>query len=236
MSVNQNTPGNNDKKKKVLTLGDRLKSGSGSRVNLDQDQVRQTFSHGRSKTVQVEIRKKRSGPQERTEEMKALGITSRPDSLKGLTSGEVDARLKAIKSAMRFKELQAPEQEFSEEEVESNGFSKPIIEEVILEENWGKEEVTKEILPSPSHPTSRPSQKPISSVIHNTRYMDAKKQTDAIKKQERQNQLDETKAAKDLKNTRSFSSETLETLETITIDLDPHKENHHHGYKKTITL
>ena len=44
--------------KKTLTLGGKK---LGIKAPGNKDQVRQSFSHGRSKTVAVEVRKKRSG-------------------------------------------------------------------------------------------------------------------------------------------------------------------------------
>lgn len=83
-------------KKKTLTLG------LGKRLELKRPadgQVQQSFTHGRTKTVEVEVKRKKLGS---TSDKVATPITDTdlPESLRGLTHGELDARLKAVKSAM----------------------------------------------------------------------------------------------------------------------------------------
>lgn len=82
--------------KKPLTL---LKGVAGKK-SLGTSQVRQSFSHGRSKTVTVEVKKKRSlfGT---TDGLLADTGEEKPEAtLSRLTSGEQDTRLKALKEAM----------------------------------------------------------------------------------------------------------------------------------------
>ena len=98
--------GNDQEPKKVLSLSGRgkleLKRGA------DQNQVRQSFSHGRSKTVAVEVKRKRisDGP----EPIPApVGTTTGPTPVarqggprpagRQLTADERDARLRALKGA-----------------------------------------------------------------------------------------------------------------------------------------
>ena len=49
--------------KKTLTLGKK----AGVKKTIGKDQVRQSFSHGRSKTVEVEVKRKRLPTSERVE-------------------------------------------------------------------------------------------------------------------------------------------------------------------------
>lgn len=85
-----------DCKKKTLTLG------LGKKLELKKPtdgQVQQSFTHGRTKTVEVEVKRKKLGGQ--TEKLSApVNESDLPESLRGLTHGELDARLKAVKSAM----------------------------------------------------------------------------------------------------------------------------------------
>jgi translation initiation factor IF-2 len=109
-----------EKEKKPLSLGKSL----GGKRPLGLNQVRQSFSHGRSKTVTVEVKKKRlfhqSGPDSETsgvspEAAAASQFFSTPSSAR-LTHGEQDTRLRALKEAMQtaaeealFSEKQAAE-------------------------------------------------------------------------------------------------------------------------------
>lgn len=109
-------------KKKTLTLG------LGKRLELKRTgdgQVQQSFTHGRTKTVEVEVkRKKLGGTVERAET--PVNDADLPENLRGLTHGELDARLKAVRSAM---EAQARLQErrsneaLENQEAEDSGFS-----------------------------------------------------------------------------------------------------------------
>lgn len=82
--------------KKPLTLSSKtltLKKGS------DNAHVRQSFTHGRSKTVTVEVKKKRVVlPGQKGKEQTADG---RPLSTTGLTPQQIEERLKAIHGAMQ---------------------------------------------------------------------------------------------------------------------------------------
>lgn len=93
---NQHEENDSQTEKKPLTL---LKGAVGKR-QLGTSQVRQSFSHGRSKTVTVEVKKKRSllgtkdnAPESPRED--AGGVFSR------LTTSEQDTRFKAFKEAMQ---------------------------------------------------------------------------------------------------------------------------------------
>jgi translation initiation factor IF-2 len=94
--------GGSEVKKKTLTLGKRL-----DLKRPTEGQVQQSFTHGRTKTVDVEVKRKKIGSQ--SEKMtEPVNEADLPESLRGLTHGELDARLKAVKSAL---EEQARQQE-----------------------------------------------------------------------------------------------------------------------------
>lgn len=90
-------------KKKTLTLGKKIEI----KKTVEKEQVKQSFAHGRSKTVEVEVRRKRA-PQ--ADKLLSVSLHDLPDSLKGLTHDEVDNRLKAVKSALIAQAQQAEEQ------------------------------------------------------------------------------------------------------------------------------
>src|ERR1700722_4718527 len=73
---------------------------------VESGKVKQNFTHGRSKSVTVEVRKTRTfaqGAQGNMVEVKAQGGFSTPggddDALRHLTPSEREARLKALKTA-----------------------------------------------------------------------------------------------------------------------------------------
>ncbi|MDR2417038.1 MAG: translation initiation factor IF-2 [Holosporales bacterium] len=83
--------------KKTLVLSRSL--GSGRRV-LDVGQVRQSFSHGRSKTVTVEVKRKRTLSSNTPSVAKELSSEDSARPL-GLTDQEWEMRLRVVKEAMR---------------------------------------------------------------------------------------------------------------------------------------
>ncbi len=94
--------GNDLVKKKTLTLGKRL-----DLKRPAEGQVQQSFTHGRTKTVDVEVKRKKIGSSNE-KIADPVNEADLPESLRGLTHGELDARLKAVKSAL---EEQARQQE-----------------------------------------------------------------------------------------------------------------------------
>lgn len=95
-----------NKEKKVLSLsGGTTGAGGGRKLELkprqaDAGQVRQSFSHGRSKTVQVEVKRKRAGDR--------AGDGRGGDGNSGiLTDNEREARLRALRGAIVEQEEQA---------------------------------------------------------------------------------------------------------------------------------
>ena len=100
--------------KKTLTLNKKLEL----KKVLGKDQVRQSFSHGRSKTVEVEVKRKRLSltdkpsealsnpsslevPQPSFVSSKQQPVTDSSKSAVKLTHGELETRLKALQEAMK---------------------------------------------------------------------------------------------------------------------------------------
>lgn len=98
--------------KKTLTLGKKLDL----KKTTDTDQVRQSFAHGRSKTVEVEVKRRRGLPvDEKTEnpspqatEDKEKG-RSPSDQQVRLTDKELATRLDALKKAKKREAIEAQE-------------------------------------------------------------------------------------------------------------------------------
>ena len=101
--------------KKTLTLGKKLdlkKAG-------DTDQVRQSFAHGRSKTVEVEVKRRRAlAADEKPEDTihtdaEQTAETNRPagdtDKQRRLTDKELAIRLEALKTAKKREAVEAEE-------------------------------------------------------------------------------------------------------------------------------
>ena len=89
-----------DKKKSTLSLGSKgtlalkAKPGGGNNSGL----VQQSFSGGRSKTVAVEVRRRRGGEWCGPADQNAKHNNSN-DALAGLSAGEREKRLKALEAA-----------------------------------------------------------------------------------------------------------------------------------------
>ena len=90
--------------KKTLTLTKKLEP----KKVAEKDQVRQSFSHGRSKTVEVEVKRKRvSLTDKASEKASEMFFTetmppAEAATLKRLTGSEHETRLKAVQEAMKF--------------------------------------------------------------------------------------------------------------------------------------
>lgn len=96
-------------KKKTLTLGKRLE------LKRPGDSQMQHSTQGRTKTVEVEVKRRKVGSTTSSVQDKSIESINEhdlPENLKGLTNSELDARLKAVKLAMenqaRKKEQQTP--------------------------------------------------------------------------------------------------------------------------------
>ncbi len=118
-------------KKKTLTLGSRPEVKRSS-----EGQVQQSFTHGRTKTVDVEVKRKKIGSH--TEKpADPINEADLPENLRGLTHGELDARLKAVKSAIeeqaRQQERRARNQEAEDSQIDSDILEQKRVELVSLE-------------------------------------------------------------------------------------------------------
>jgi len=107
---------NTEQEKRLLSLG-RTGGKLELRKPIETGQVRQSFPHGRTKTVQVEVRKKRVvGPPEKPTEPQtpstpAAPVTAKPATPptvrraavlpQGLTEEEKAHRVRALKGAIR---------------------------------------------------------------------------------------------------------------------------------------
>ncbi|WP_032113145.1 translation initiation factor IF-2 [Candidatus Paracaedibacter symbiosus] len=89
--------------KKTLTLS--LKPDA--KKSSDSEQVRQSFSHGRSKTVAVEVKRKRVHPGD----SRSQGGAGSKGQSGRLTEGELGARMRALQEAMKNQSQNATEQE-----------------------------------------------------------------------------------------------------------------------------
>ena len=112
-----------DRKKLSLSSGGTLSLGK----KIETSQVKQSFSHGRSKTVQVERRRKRVATIQKPE----IEILDDGAVLKHLTSEERAARTRALKEGLQ--------------QQENHGAEATLIEpETILEDDKIKEHIKKE--------------------------------------------------------------------------------------------
>lgn len=91
-----------DKKKSTLSLGGgtlSLKGKTSGGTGGNSGLVQQSFSGGRSKTVAVEVRRRRGGEQKPTETDTATQESGQNDPFAGLSPSEKEARLRALEAA-----------------------------------------------------------------------------------------------------------------------------------------
>lgn len=99
----------NDKvEKKKLTVNPKLEL-----KKIEKDQVRQSFSHGRSKTVEVEVKRKRVISADKGYNRSQSSSQKSSSALGTLTEGELENRLKAVQRA-----VEAQEKAKKEEKIE----------------------------------------------------------------------------------------------------------------------
>ena len=116
--------------KKTLTLSKKLEL----KKVVEKDQVRQSFSHGRSKTVEVEVKRKRIPLNEKTadksisEAQAVFGEPSDSRTSKRLTHDEFETRLKAVQDALN---ANASDQEPSTPPLEQVEAPEVIEEEIV---------------------------------------------------------------------------------------------------------
>lgn len=97
--------------KKTLTLN---KKPDAKKVS-DNDQVRQSFSHGRTKTVAVEVRKKRAPGKDGRPER--IARDSKANSGR-LTDGEMEVRMRAVQEALKARALDEERKKREQAELE----------------------------------------------------------------------------------------------------------------------
>lgn len=97
--------------KKTLTLN----LNSGAKKSGDSDQVRQSFSHGRTKSVAVEVKKKRTTSASDTRQAQN---TLKAVASGKLTEGEFEARMRALQEAIK-NQSQEAEERAKREEIET---------------------------------------------------------------------------------------------------------------------
>src|ERR1700722_13570955 len=90
--------------KKPLTLSAKTLT---LKKNSEGGDVRQSFTHGRSKTVTVEVKKKRVFLPGQQREEEKLSADEKTLSATGLTSQQIEERLKALHGAMKTQALEA---------------------------------------------------------------------------------------------------------------------------------
>lgn len=83
--------------KKTLTLGGKLSL----KKTPESGQIRQSFSHGRSKSVAVEVRKKRTLEKTGGAEGENYEGGIRPEGIEEKTDSEFEIRLKAVQNALK---------------------------------------------------------------------------------------------------------------------------------------
>jgi translation initiation factor IF-2 len=102
--TDQNTK--NEEGKKTLTLKTLQ-----LRKPVERDQIKQSFSHGRSKTVEVEVRRKRPMPGEKPAAAPTSAAIDNTSGGKKFTTDEFDVRLKAVQEAIKSAHREAENQE-----------------------------------------------------------------------------------------------------------------------------
>lgn len=95
-------------KKKKLTLSNNNSIKKTNDANSDTGSVRQSFSHGRSKTVTVEVKKRRAAgknyPNQRMHSKRKFSLyTNKPNNI---TDEEWEKRLKVLQQAQKLKEFE----------------------------------------------------------------------------------------------------------------------------------
>jgi translation initiation factor IF-2 len=110
-----------DEGKKTLTLTRK----SETRTVVERDQVRQRFAHGRSKTVEVEVRRKRTtGADRQKDDPMAAAAAAR-----GLSGNEFDARMRALKESIIRQNAEEAKRKIDEALAAERAASAPVVED-----------------------------------------------------------------------------------------------------------
>lgn len=132
-------------KKPTLTLGKKLE------LKKDVDQVRQSFAHGRSKTVAVEVKRRRTNEKGQTDEGMLHSDDLDDDGNSKFTKDEMESRLRALQQAMK----EPPKPAY--EPAPPANHNEPVEAEApVVEEEASKEEVK----PTQIHRASAPQDNP----------------------------------------------------------------------------
>ncbi|MCZ6637253.1 MAG: translation initiation factor IF-2 [Alphaproteobacteria bacterium] len=149
-----------DKVKKPLSLSrpGRLELNK----TVEQGQIRQSFSHGRSKAVTVEVRKKRTyaatesgGMAEVIAGQDAAIGTEEKDAERKLTSGEMAVRARVLEDAKRDEERRQSE-DAEREQIEAKKRKEEEVERIAREEEEARKRAAGEALQPVSAPTVEP--------------------------------------------------------------------------------
>ena len=110
--------------KKTLTLIRKTEA----RPVVERDQVRQRFAHGRSKTVEVEVRRKRAtGSDRQKDDPMAVAAAAR-----GLSGNEFDARMRALKKSIIRQNAEEAQRKINEAAAIERAASAPVVDESVL--------------------------------------------------------------------------------------------------------
>lgn len=143
--------------KKTLTLGNKLSINK----KVETDKVRQSFSHGRSKTVEVETKKKRVFNSSRS--------LSRSSKDTHLTGGEIETRVRAVQDAIK-RELEQKELEAAKALAELEARKK--LEALEKEQSSKDEEKSKEEAPKKVEEPSKVSNEKLTSILPEKEFED----------------------------------------------------------------
>ncbi|MBY0281331.1 MAG: translation initiation factor IF-2 [Alphaproteobacteria bacterium] len=148
----KNPTGTEEGQKKTLTLSKKLEL----KKVPEKDQVRQSFSHGRSKTVEVEVKRKRIPLGEKaadkpvSDQQAVFGEPSDSATLKRLTHGELETRFKAVQEALRTNVTEQELQPSLLEQVEEEEKAETVEEVQSKEQDSPFPEESKSSAPKPS--------------------------------------------------------------------------------------
>ncbi|MBN9343375.1 MAG: translation initiation factor IF-2 [Caedibacter sp. 38-128] len=146
--------------KKTLTLGGKLSL----KKTPESGQIRQSFSHGRSKSVAVEVRKKRTLEKAGGSEGEGYEGNIKSEGLEEKTDSEFEARLKAVQNALKSApdiEARLSKEKQLREEMEALRLVEIENQQKLEEERRQSQKVEedqKETPPAPATPSQSPEQ------------------------------------------------------------------------------
>lgn len=143
------------KPKKTLTLSKKLELKKPS----DVEQVRQSFSHGRSKTVAVEVKKKRIPGSGRSKDNDGSLYTEGDENtaLSRFTKDELESRMRAVKESIKFAKDDEDAQESTQEIVSLEASVDSSITESVVEPPIEASKPIEETIKAPDAQESAPT-------------------------------------------------------------------------------